>query len=286
MELGGRPAIDAAGAGAPVADAARVARRPRQERDAGVGAVVGLLVAPVEPRRIVVAMRVAMPGAVGGRRPTARRPRTPRRTPRPARDRTGRRPGAAARRSRPRARSPPGTAGPRPSPRRRPRSTRSARRPGSRHRQARGDSRGRRTTRGGGGRSSPRRAARRPAPARPGRSSDARSRPATRTPRGRRAWRGSPRGSRACRGRGGGSPCGSAPARPRAGRWRGRSATEASAIIVDGLPAHAGRPASVAISASWAAAIAALPTSIARTRASAVIGARRIVPSSPVSRNT
>ena len=30
-------------------------------------------------------------------------------------------------------------------------------------------------------------------------------------------------------------------------------ATEASAIIVDGLPAHAGRPASVAISASWAA---------------------------------
>ena len=42
-----------------------------------------------------------------------------------------------------------------------------------------------------------------------------------------------------------------------AGRSRGRAATEASAIIVDGLPAHAGRPASVAISASWAAAIAA-----------------------------
>ena len=74
------------------------------------------------------------------------------------------------------------------------------------------------------------------------------------------------------------SPFGRSTARP--------SATDASAIIVDGLPDQASRPASAAISASCAASIADRPTSSARERASELIGARRTVPSSPVSRNT
>ena len=157
----------------------------------------------------------------------------------------------------------PGTGGRRSSPRRRRRSTRCARRSGSPRRPGRAGSRGRRTTRGGGARSSPRRAGRPPARGRPGRSWDARRPPATRTRRGRRAWRGSRRGSRACRGRGAGSPSGCDPARPPAGRSRGPSRPTPRRSAWTACRPTTARPASVRSSASWAAAIAARPTSSA-----------------------
>ena len=67
-------------------------------------------------------------------------------------------------------------------------------------------------------------------------------------------------------------------------RARGRRTPRRSASTAC-PPTTAGRRASRS-SASWEATMASRPTSSARLRASAAIGARRIVPSSPVSRNT